>query len=110
MESSKFEENYKMLAEYLKNLKVVSYSKIVSMLNEEESNHYISFYQDYDAYNDKYYNYSYGNDFEGINADCSNFTSSDYHYVCFPNYYLNSSQSYCEYGTHNKCGTLENPK
>ena len=56
MKINKVEENCKMIAEYLKNLKVISYNEIVSKLKESETNHYIFFYQDYDAYNDKYYN------------------------------------------------------
>ena len=55
MENKRFEENCKKIAEYLKKLKVISYSEIVSILNERGYNHFISFFQEYDAYNDKHY-------------------------------------------------------
>ena len=61
-------------------------------------------------YNNMYYKWSYGNNFFGINADCSNFVSSDIHYACFPYYDKDVDFEYCEFGHYNRCGSFQPPK
>ena len=62
-------------------------------------------------YNGKYYYYVFGNSYNNINPDCSNFVpytgSND---VCFPYGDQKTSDTYCALGEHDLCGDIDDPK